>query len=454
MKMRFALPGLTTPGEVSSRSLKIETLAMLRWLAIIGQTMAIVFVHVGLGYPLPIIRCTGLILLSVLLNLGLKATWPPNHRFEGFYAAALLAYDICQLGAFLYLTGGLDNPFSFLLMAPVLVSATTLPSRATLSLGVLVAALATLLVTVHDPLPWSDGPRPVLPPLYLVSIWIALLSTLAFSASYAFRVSDEARQLADALAAAELVLLREQHLTALDGLAAAAAHELGTPLGTIAVVARELERSLEPGSPLFEDVALLKSQSNRCREILRKLTDLGSEQDFYFVRMPLTQLIAEAVEPFRGFGREIKLVEHGTGVEPVGTRNPAILHGLGNLIENAVDFAATRVDVIATWNATSVSVKISDDGPGFHPAIIDRIGEPFVTSRADRTDGRDVAGGLGLGYFIAKTLLKRSGAVLTYVNRKPPETGAVVTITWLRSQIDLRVVEKTSSQFAHENPEL
>ncbi|MDR3493298.1 MAG: ActS/PrrB/RegB family redox-sensitive histidine kinase [Ancalomicrobiaceae bacterium] len=437
--MRFLLPDLTEPGEVSARSLKFDTLGRLRWLAILGQVIALAFVQFGLGYSFPVLPCVMLIAASIGVNLALTRLLPANYRLTGPYAATLLAYDACQLGSLLFFTGGLDNPFSFLLLAPVLVSAATLPPRATFLLGLVVAMVATLLAIVHLPLPWGTEPRPVLPPLYLVSIWIALLSTLAFSAIYAFRVADEARQLADALAAAELVLVREQHLSALDGLAAAAAHELGTPLGTIAVVARELERELEPGSPLAEDVALLRSQSDRCRDILRKLTQLGSEGDQYFGRMALTQLIDEVVEPFRGFGSELDVVTRGRGPEPIGTRNPGILYGLGNIVENAVDFASAKVVIEAIWDAREVSVTISDDGPGFHPAIIDRIGEPFVTSRADKSDSRssdEVGGGLGLGYFIAKTFLIRSGAKIGYSNKRLPATGAVVRITWPRDRMD------------------
>ena len=438
MNMRFLLPGLTEPGEVSTRSLRIDTLSTLRWLAMGGQLLAVLFVYFGLGYSLPIIWCMALILLSACLNLALRRLLPTSYRLDGPYAIVLLGYDAIQLAAFLFLTGGLDNPFSFLLVAPVLVSAATLPSRMTLLLGLLVSGLATVLAVWHWPLPWGADARPFLPPLYLIGIWIALLSTLAFTASYAFRVAEEARQLAEALAAAELVLVREQHLTALDGLAAAAAHELGTPLGTIAVVARELERDLPPGSPMAEDIALLRSQSDRCREILRKLTQLGSEGDQYFDHMPLSRLIEEVVEPFRGFGPDLNVSQNGRGDEPVGTRNPGILYGLGNIVENAIDFAATRVDIVASWDQREVSLVISDDGPGFHPGIIDRIGEPFVTSRSDKAERNpdEVGGGLGLGYFIAKTLLKRSGAKVVCANKKAPETGATIRITWPREVMD------------------
>ena len=245
---------------------------------------------------------------------------------------------------------------------------------------------------------------------------------------------EESRQLADALAATELVLAREQHLSQLDGLAAAAAHELGTPLSTITVIATELERAIEPDSPFADDIGLLREQAQRCRQILGKLTELSSSIE-PFDRMPLSALIEEVVAPHRNFGININVaLSPQDAKEPIGGRNPAILYGLGNLVENAVDFARDRVDVAATWSQDEVGVTITDDGPGFAPEIMDRIGEPYVTSRPhERLDASEV-GGLGLGLFIAKTLLERSGATLNFENRKP--RGAQVRLSWLRADFE------------------
>jgi two-component system sensor histidine kinase RegB len=236
------------------------------------------------------------------------------------------------------------------------------------------------------------------------------------------------------------VLAREQHLSALDGLAAAAAHELGTPLATIALVAKELEREFPAGSLHADDIALLKSQSQRCRDILAKLTSLSSQADRHLDRLPLSHLIEEVVEPYRTFGVEIAIAPgEGAGAEPVGRRNPAIVYGLANLVENAVDFALSRVDVASQWTEHDVAVTIKDDGPGFAPGIIDKIGEPYVTTRgpAGGGDGDHEAGGLGLGFFIAKTLLERTGARLKFANRESPESGAVVRVAWPRAVMDL-----------------
>jgi two-component system sensor histidine kinase RegB len=239
-----------------------------------------------------------------------------------------------------------------------------------------------------------------------------------------------------------MVLAREQHLYALDGLAAAAAHELGTPLATIALVAKELEREFPSGSPHAEDVALLRSQSQRCRDILARLTSLSGQTDTHLGRLPLSHLIEEVVEAYRAFSAEIVVSPaSGTGPEPVGRRNPAIVQGLVNLVENAVDFAETRVTVGAKWNDSEVSVTIADDGPGFAAGIIARMGEPYLTTRMPAGEGAadHEAGGLGLGFFIAKTLLERTGARLELKNSEPPEKGAVVRVIWPRALMDVAV---------------
>jgi two-component system sensor histidine kinase RegB len=274
----------------------------------------------------------------------------------------------------------------------------------------------------------------------MMGVWLSILFAIGFIGVYTWQLSEESRQLADALAATELVLAREQHLSQLDGLAAAAAHELGTPLSTISVIAKELERSLEAASPHTDDVRLLREQAQRCRDILAKLTELSSGGE-PFDRMKLSALIEEVVAPHRNFGVDIDIVwPHDAAQEPVGARNPAILYGLGNILENAVDFANERVEVAASWSADAVTVAISDDGPGFAHEIMDRIGEPYVSIRGrqhrDKKD-EDAAGhGLGLGFFIAKTLLERSGATLTFHNRTFPVRGAVVEIGWSREEFE------------------
>jgi two-component system sensor histidine kinase RegB len=420
------------------RNVRLDTLVRLRWVAVIGQTTAVLVVYYGLDFELPIWACLAVIALAAWLNIALRVRFRMTQRVEPDRAAWLLAFDIAELAILVFLTGGLQNPFSFLLLGPVLLSATALPPRMTVMLGGLAAACATVLVFYHYPLPWDPDEPLALPAIYTMGMWLSLLLALGFIGVHAWQLTEESRQLADALAATELVLAREQHLSQLDGLAAAAAHELGTPLSTITVIATELERAIEKGSPFADDVALLREQAQRCRQILGKLTELSSSIE-PFDRMPLSALLEEVVAPHRNFGVAINIaMSPHNAAEPVGGRNPAILYGLGNLVENAVDFAREKVDVAADWSGDDVGVTITDDGPGFAPEIMDRIGEPYVTSTRRRrlNVGGEAGGGLGLGFFIAKTLLERSGATLAFENRPAPERGAVVRVRWGRGDFE------------------
>ena len=363
------------------RNVRLDTLVRLRWLAIIGQSTAVLVVYYGLDFDLPIYACIAAIILAAWLNVALRLRFHMTQRLEPDRAAWLLAFDIAELAVLLFLTGGLQNPFAFLFLGPVLLSATALPPRFTLMLGGFAVACATVLVFVHYPLPWDSEDPLQLPPIYMMGVWMCILLAIGFIGVYAWQITEESRQLSDALAATELVLAREQHLSQLDGLAAAAAHELGTPLSTISVIARELERAIAADAPHGDDVRLLREQAKRCRDILAKLTELSAGGE-PFDRMRLTALIEEVVAPHRNFGVTIDVITPSDrAAEPVGARNPAILYGLGNLLENAIDFAHDRVLVDAKWDEDSVAVTISDDGPGFAPEILTRIGEPYVTSR-------------------------------------------------------------------------
>ncbi len=427
--------------------LRLQTTIRLRWFAVVGQLFAVTLVYFGLGFELPMGWCLLFISLSAWLNVFLRLRYPVRHRLESELATVLLAYDICQLTALLYLTGGIENPFTVLLVAPVTVSAATLPQRNTWVLGATTLTASALLVAFYFPLPWFAGQEFFLPTIYKLGVFAGLASCMLFIALYAWRLSKEGRQMSAALAATELVLAREQKLHALDGLAAAAAHELGTPLGTIVLVAKELERDTPPGSPLAEDLALLKSQALRCREILQTLTRKPSESDPLHASLTVGQLIEEAAAPHRAFmiaieidaGAYVSGEEQSTNTdnimsEPVGERRPGLIYGVGNLIENAVEFARSRVLITARWNDREVMISIADDGPGIAPEVMETLGEPYVTTRRNSSIKADEgkATGLGLGFFIAKTLLERSGAKLDMANRDHPTRGAIVTVTWSR----------------------
>lgn len=419
----------------AQRHIRLDTILRLRWLAVLGQLAAIFIVAQGLEFNVEIVPCVSIIALSAALNLALQTAANPMQRLEPMQAAGLLALNIVELAGLLYFTGGLQNPFSFLFLAPVLISATALPARFTFGLGVLAVACASVLFFFHLPLPWDSDDPLVLPPIYLVGVWLSIVLAIGVTSLYSFQVTEEARKLADALAATELVLTREQHLTQLDGLAAAAAHELGTPLATIFLISRELEKTVKDAS-FAADLKTLREQTQRCRDILSKITQLSST-GAPFDRMKLSELIEEVVAPHRDFGVEIKVrIAVAAVSEPVGSRNPAILYGVGNIVENAVDFAHTTVEVNAWWNKDTIELLISDDGPGIPPDILNRIGEPYLSRRRTTDDGGGERRGLGLGVFIARTLLERTGAKVLFTNRIFPEHGAVVQITWPRQRFE------------------
>lgn len=431
----IASPGPPPTGAVSAR-----TLITIRWVAIVGQAVAILVVAFGLRFPLPLTLCLWIVAAAAALNLAMQASARFNHRLSDRVAAVSLGFDIAQSTALLYVTGGMENPFSLLLLAPVTVSATILSLRSTIWLCLLALASATLLMAWHLPLPWREAGIK-LPELYIHGIWSALMIAILFIAAYTWRVADEARRMSDALAATQMALAREQQLSALGGLAAAAAHELGSPLSTIAVIAADLSRDVPPNSEFAEDVNLLRSESQRCRDILAGLShhpEIGGGDPF--VQLPMSTMIDLATAPHHRDGVDVIVERHGpdqddgdqptTASEPVIIRSPEILHGLGTLIQNAIQFADSTVEVTVAWNEREVAVIIEDDGPGFPPPVLDRLGEPYLSTR------RGTSGHMGLGIFIAKSLLERTGGALEFGNR--PDGGASVEARWRRTAIEPR----------------
>src|SRR4051812_27330978 len=284
------------------RTVRLKTLITLRWFAVIGQAVTVFIVYYWLEFDLPIAACLSVIVVSAWLNVALRMHYGNVQRLEPDRVAWLLAYDIAQLTVLMVLTGGLENPFAFFVLAPVSIAAISLPLRYTLPLGLFAVATSTFIAFFYWPLPWSSTETLVQPPLYIFATWVANLVTIVFIGAYAWQVAEESRVMADALTATELVLAREQHLSQLDGLAAAAAHELGTPLSTIAVVAKELQKALGPDSPHADDIKLLREQTDRCRDILGKLPALPADAEGTpFQRTKLSSLIEEVAAPHRHF---------------------------------------------------------------------------------------------------------------------------------------------------------
>jgi two-component system sensor histidine kinase RegB len=439
-----------------ARHLRVHTLVRLRWLAVGGQLLAIVVTSFGLGLPLPLSLCLAVIGASAVLNIACVIAFPPSARLADGPATAMLAFDILQLSALLFLTGGLANPFALLFLAPIMISAVSLPSLNLFALTFFMIVCATALALDHFALPWPAGETFALPSLYTAGIWMAITIGAVFTTLYASRVAREARQLADALAATELVLEREQHLSELDGLAAAAAHELGTPLATITLIGKDLAQQLPADSPLREDAALLNQEVGRCRTILSRLNTLDADADGWFDKLPVAELVEEIVAPNREFGARLIVDCAGRGPEPWFRRSPGLLYGLGNLVENAVDFAAGEVLLIARWApGEGLSLAIEDDGPGFAPQVLPRLGDPYVTSKSDGRRVKSEGGGLGLGLFIAKTLLERSGATVAFTNRRarkpaPGSSSAGRIRRFCRSQAEFVTVSNENSATAVE----
>ena len=418
-----------------ARRLRLNTLIGLRWLAVAGQTAAILISAFGFDLNFPILACFGLVAASAALNLALRWRFPVSTQLSERGATVLLGYDIFQLAGLLFLTGGVANPFVILFLAPVTIAATSLTFRRAAGLLGLALVCVTVLAQWSLRLPWMGGQSLVLPPMYVSGLWGALVVSASFVMLYAYRVAAEARQTASALTAAELVLARAQHLSQLDGLAAAAAHELGTPLATVALVVHEMAAQPPPNEGFGDDLRLLEQSVDRCRSILGKLSApaelSGRPMD---ISSPV-ELVEIAAAPHRLLGVGITVTGEGSDPAPKCQRSPGILYGLGNLIENAVSFAEKAVVIGASWTKSTVTIVIADDGRGFAPNILARIGEPYLSQREGARPHRNeqAGGGLGLGLFIARSLLERSRATVQFDNAAPPATGAVVTVRWPRS---------------------
>lgn len=442
-----ALPGGQMANAVGR--VRVHTLTNLRWMATAGQTIAIFVIYFGFGYTLPLLRCLIAVAALAGLNLFLVLRYLPNHRLSGRETTVYLTFDVLQLAVLLYLTGGISNPFAMMFIAPVVIAAATLDLANALIVGGIALLAGTLIAVTHEPLPWVASGMPfTLPPLYQAGLWASLVLSLGFTSSYVWRVASDGTRMSAGLAASQLALAREQRLSSLGALATAAAHELGTPLGTIAVVSHELERALPPGSSEADDAALLREQAERCRQIIKRLAQPEAEMVGQTETLPICALLDDLADSYRdGIGVDITIVAapaNRNENQPIVWRAPELMHGIGNLIENATDFATTKVTVEAGWNARELRIAVCDDGPGFAPDIFERIGEPYTTSRpgyhalgeGEMATAAEAGKheGMGLGFFIAKTLLEQTGGTVRASN--PAEGGARVTIIWPRGAID------------------
>lgn len=413
-------------------AVRVRTLLYLRWVGILGQGLSLYVTEVLLKSSVPLLECISVVGAAGLMNLHLLLSRSRQDWMGRRTAAAHLAFDILQVSALLHLTGGLTNPFSVIIIVPVTISATILPLRSTAVLGALAIGSITALAFWHRPIPWPTPEGFELPRLYQAGLWVAISSATVFIGAYAWRVAAEARTMAAALGATKMALAREQQLSAVGGLAAAAAHELGSPLSTIAVVAKELSREVEIDDPIRADIDLLVSEAARCRDILARLAEVPHDDQATVLDRPtisalMTELASES--DFLPVPVTIVIEEDCEGTEPQLARTPELLHGIGNFVQNAAQFASTAVRMRLYWDREEIALAIDDDGPGFPPWMLAQLGEPYVSTRAG--DG----GHMGLGVFIATTLLSHSGGRVQFFNRE--EGGARVLITWERARIEL-----------------
>ena len=434
---------------IRSDWIKLRTLIILRWLAVAGQILAVVVAVYGIGLQINLGLCAFAIGASIIFNLIATFVLPANKRLTERSAVLSLMFDLVQLVALLYFTGGLTNPFALLLLAPVTISATALTLPATILLGICAVAAITLLVPYHMPLVTLDGNIIELPALLLWGNWSALVIGLVFLSNYARRVTSETFSMSQALAATQMALDREHKLTLLGGVVAAAAHEMGTPLATIKMVATELEEELSDKEDLRDDARLVREQADRLSQILRDMGRTGKD-DLHVKTAPLITVLHEAAEPHQSRGKNIIFLINGNAESQYDSqskpfpRKPEIIHGLRNLIQNAVDFAQSTVWINAIYSDKTINILVGDDGQGFPQEFLSRIGDPFLRrNKITKDPARPEYEGMGLGLFIAKTMLERTGASLTFTNKSISHeggqpfdesmkgiTGALVSVSW------------------------
>lgn len=414
--------------------IRLRSLLMLRWLAIAGQTFTILIVQTVLGFHLDLAPILAIISASAWVNLYFLISQPTQRFLKDTETAGHLAFDVVQLSLLIAFTGGMNNPFVVLMGAPVAIAFTALRARHAMIIAGLSLLAAIAVWTVSAPLPWRPDEEFDPPRLFEFGLAMAFVTSTGFVGVFAWRLSHDAQRMSEALFVMQNVLSREQRLSALGSLAAAAAHELGTPLGTIQITAKEMARALPRDSELREDAQLLVSQAERCRDILRQLSQRGEAHDMVHAQLSAQQLVDEVIAPIQSLAEADRvsitvdlIPENGAPAQPPQLRRlPELIYALTNYVENAVDFAASEVVITCRWTTTQLSIEIADDGPGFSNDIISELGQPYVSQRAPN----DPHGGMGLGFFIAKTFVERTGGRLRFGNTKGPNSGAYVHASW------------------------
>ena len=403
-----------------------KTLVILRWIAIFGQLFSVNLVYFFLDLNFPVLLCHIIIFIGLISNIylqfGLKAT-----LLKDLYSTLFLMYDIIQLSALLFLTGGIFNPFAILLIVPTIVSSTFLSMGSTIILGSSTIILLFFLTFFNMPLPGMEEYVLSFPNYYVTGILISLIIGLIFLSYFGIRFAGETKKRSDALSKLQQILAKEYELESLGGQAAAAAHSLGTPLATITVVAKEMRKEVGDNSKLTKDLDLLISQTKRCSDILKKISNKKIIKDEFLSAMSFEDLLEEIIKSFKENSEKNINLNTSKDINKIDIkRNPELVYGLRNFIGNAVKFSNKNVLISIESNNINLFVIIEDDGAGFPEDIIKALGEPYIKSRSKLS--RDNAG-LGLGTFLGKTLLERQSAVISFENKSSLK-GAKVKIKW------------------------
>lgn len=404
----------------------LGNLIKIRWIAIFGQILAVFFVTYIIKIQIPLFETLFVIFLSVAVNFYSYFEERKNKSISNQKAFSFLLFDTLQLGILLFLTGGIVNPFSILILAPVITSASYLPALMTVILSTISIIIIVILNFYFIPL--DLGEEFFLPEIYSFGLVASLIITVIFIAIYAYLFASSSRKISNALSISKLQILNQKKITEVGSLSAAAAHELGTPLNTIFLILNDLlkEKKLIEDKNIVKDIVLLKSQAERCKEILQRFSKNPLKlKDKFLQKVKITDLIKLNFEKFNK-GKKLKIKKNNIIEEPEIIFKDEIMYALGNIIQNAIFYSMSAVTVELKYLQSSVNIIISDDGYGFSKDIVDKLGEPYISKNNQ---------GMGLGIFIAKNLIENMGGDFKLYNSK--ENKAVVEIMFDNSILNI-----------------
>ena len=404
----------------------LGNLIKIRWIAIFGQVLAIFFVSFVIKIQIPIFETLSIILLSIVVNFYSYYEERKNKTISNKKAFSYLLFDTLQLGFLLFLTGGIINPFSILILAPVITSASYLPALMTVILSFISIIIIVMLNFFFIPL--NLGDEFYLPDIYSFGLVASLIITVIFIAIYAYLFASSSRKISNALSISKLQILNQKKITEVGSLSAAAAHELGTPLNTIFLILNDLlkEKKLIEDKNIAKDIILLKSQAERCKEILQTFSKNPLKlKDKFLEKVKITDLIKINFEKFNK-NKKLDLELKPIIDEPEIIYRDEIMYALGNIIQNAIFYSNESVSIKIYYLKKNLKIVISDDGQGFSKDIIDKLGEPYVSKNKN---------GMGLGIFISKNLIENMGGNLSFYNSK--DHNAVVEILFDNSILNI-----------------